>query len=534
MYNKKHLSSLTLLILGLILSLQVGGKATAAITTPLSVYSANRHYLVNNGQPVVFLGTGQVIPTDYTENYHAYIDNLAAHKVTYARVWHFMPWASTSCWFPWPRNGGGTASDGKPKYNLDTWDTAYWGNMADACAYAQSKGVYLGIMLFDECGMESPQFSGDHRWDTNPWNPQNNVNGLSLPTSGSGIPAFYSLSNTKLLSYQENYVAKMIATTSAYPNVTYEICNEYTGPWDWEKHWIDFVSSRCSNMISVNRLGSVPSNYWSDSSIDMVKYHWGTTSGSTANSNMNSYYSQNRAVNYDETPEISSISFQNYRNLAWSCFVAGGHVHLENGVNSSAAVDAINYINGFIQTNGVHFWEMSPNNGLVTKSPGGSAYTFAKAGSEYVTYVMGSGSGTMNINLASGTSYTAKAYNPSNGSYTNLTVSGTTVSGIPSYSQDIVIYIKSTGASASNPSIGLTIAASKSQVASGDTVTYTVTYKNSGSGTASSVAISCPVPQYTSYVSGGTYTATSNTVNWTVSSVGAGASGTVSFQSKVN
>ncbi len=535
MQVKKYLSSVMLLALGFVLSLQAGGRAMASITTPLTVYSSNRHYFVNNGQQVVFIGTGQILPGIKSGGYRSYIDNLAAHNVNYARVWHLLVWDATNAYFPWARDGGGTANDGLPKYNLTHWDSTFWSNIKDMCAYAQSKNIYVSIMLFDECGIEAPETSTDHRWNWHPFNPQNNVNGLSLPTSPDAVPEFYSLTNGALKSLQEQYVSKLIAETSGYPNVIYEICNEYTGPWNWEKYWIDYVTARCSNMISVNRLGTFPSNYWTDSNIDMVKFHWGTLYASASNQNMNSNYSQGRAINYDETPELTSITYKNYRNMLWGSFTGGGHIHLENGENAGAACDAVMYANNFLQSNGVHFWEMTPNNSLVTSSPGGSAYTLAKPGSEYIVYINGTrASSSMGISLTSGLTYSAKAYNPSNGTYTTLSVSGNTVSGIPSYSEDIVVYIKATGAVSSNPSVTLSMSASKTSVVPGDTVTYTVAYKNSGSGTANSVAITCPVPQYMTYVSGGTYNSTNNTVNWSIASVAAGATGSVTFQVKVN
>lgn len=528
MYVKKYLSSVTLLAISLVLSLQVGGKA--AITTPLSVYSSNRHYFVNNGQPVVFVGAGQILPGLKAGGYRSYIDDLAAHNVHYARVWHLLAWDSKNAYWPWARDAGGTANDGLPKFNLTHWDSTFWSNLKDMCAYAQSKNIYVSLMLFDECGIEAEHSTTAYAY--HPFHPSNNVNNVGLPT-GDAVPEFYSLTNSTLKSLQELYVSKLISETSGYPNVIYEICNEYTGPWDWEKYWIDYVTARCSNMVSVNRLGTVPSNYWTDSNIDMVKFHWGTLSASTSNSNMNSNYSKGRAVNYDETPELSSITYKNYRNMLWGSLTGGGHIHLENGENPGAATDAVMYADNFLESNGVRFWEMTPNNSLVTSTPGGSAYTLAKPGSEYVTYIVGSGGGSMNISLQSGLAYTAKAYNPSNGTYTNLSISGNTVSGIPSYSEDIVIYIKAAG-TVSNPSVTLSMSASNTSVAAGDVVTYTVTYKNSGSGAASSVVISCPLPQYTTYISGGSYDSTNNTVTWNVGTVNAGASGTVTFQVKVN
>ena len=533
----RTLFPLVLVIAGSILF--PASEASATITSSLTIYPSNPHYFVNSGQPIVILGAGQPLPNSKTDDYRAVIDDMAAHGVNYGRVWHLLVWDATNAYMPWARDGGGTAKDGLPKYNLTHWDSNFWSRLRDACAYAQSKNVYLCIMLFDECGIEAPTSSSDHRWDWHPFNPANNVNGLSLP-SGDAVPEFYSLANATLKSLQSQYVSKLISETSGYPNVIYEICNEYTGPWDWEQYWAGYVAARCSNMISANRLRSVPSGYWSDPDIDVVKFHWSTTSASTTNSNMVSYMSKSKPIIYDETPEKSGITYIEYRKMVWACFVGGGHVHLENGYNPGQALDAIMYARNFITSNNVHFWEMSPNNSLVTSSPGGSAYTLAKPGAEYVTYIQGSGSGSMTISLAPGVAYVARAYNPSNGVYTNLTVSGNKVSGIPSYSSDIVTYIKASGQPVTdNPNITLSLAVDKLQALPGETLAYTLTYKNTAAGQANSVSISCPIPIYTAYVnasagSGGIYDSAAKAVKWTLPAVAPGAGGVLTFKVKVD
>ncbi|MHB0912441.1 MAG: DUF6298 domain-containing protein [Armatimonadota bacterium] len=505
-----------------------------AITTKLSAYSGNPRYFYGDGRPVVLIGAGQPRPSKMNENYRGYIDEMAAHKVNYGRVWHLRVWDSKNNYFPWARSGGGTANDGLPKFDLTKWDSNFWARMKDACSYAASKGVYLDIMLFDECGIEAEHYSTAYKY--HPFHPSNNVNSVGLP-SGDAVPEFYSLGNSKLKYLQELYVAKMVSELSGYPNVIFEVCNELTGPWDWEKYWVDYVSARCSNLIAVNRLGSLPSAYWTDSKIDSVNFHWGTYSTSTTNSNMRSYYGKNKAVNYDEPPEESYVTYTNYRNVLWASFVGGGHIHLENGYNSGASYDATMHINNFINGNGVRFWEMSPANSLVTSTPGGSAYTLAKPGSEYVTYITGSGSGSMKISLDSGYTYSAKAYNPSTGAYTTLSVSGGTVSGIPSYSSDIVIYVKAVGQpSTTTPNVTLSLAVDKSQAHPGDTLTYALTYKNAGSGEAKNVVIETPISDSTTYLSagsGGVYDSGSHTLRWTVASIVSGATGTLNFQVKV-
>lgn len=522
-----------------------------ANSAPLTVYPANPHYFTDGNKPIVLLGAGNLYvlstggatfaESDDFMDYRTNLDQLAEHKVNYVRMWLIQPWSSIYEEWTWKRvSGYGTANDGKNKFDLSQWNTAGWDRVRDACAYALSKGIYLEIHLWEECGLETDGSSSDgtYRWTHHPWNPANNINGVGLSTS-DGIPEFYNLSNSKLLALQELYASKLIAETSSYPNVIYEICNEYTGPMDWEQHWIDFIASRCSNPISVNRLDSVPSYYWSDSRIKMVNFHWGTTSPATINANMRSYYSRNKAINYGEPPEKASVDKKAYRQMLWASFVSSGHIELHTGFNHEDGWDMAYSIRKFIEDNDVHFWEMTPNNSLVTSTPGGSAYCLAKPGSEYVIQIVGSGSGSMTVNLVSGKTYTASVYRSDN-TYVPLTVNGNTISGIPSYSSDTVVYIKAVdGPVTTTPNISLSSTVDIAQAVPGDTLTYTLTYKNTGDGNANSVTITNPVPLNTTYVSGsassgGVYDSASKAMNWTIPVVAPGASGVLAFQVKVN
>ena len=524
-----------------ILTALVAGGANASITTPLTHYSANPRYFASNGTPIVLLGAGQPLPGSISTDYTAEVDAAAAAGANYIRLWNIAVWDGSDEYYPWLRTGPGTAQDGKAKFDLTQWDPNYWTKLKGCIALAQSKNMYVTVLLFERCGMSAEDTS--HRWDWNPWNPLNNVNGLNLPTTGAGIPAFYDLTNAPLLSLQELYAAKLISETSSYPNVIYETCNEYTGTWPWLQHWVDYFKAGCSNMVAINFLGqtsATPSAALSYSGVDMPTFHWLTTSASTTNSDMIATNSFGKPVVYDETPEISTITLTNYQDMLWSSFVGGGNCHLENGDDPTDAFTAVKYCQGFITSNNVNFAAMSPNNSLVTKTPGGTAFTLANPGTEYVVYISGSGSGSMTMSLVSGKSYTAKAYNPSNGTYTNLTVSGNTISGIPSYSPNIVIYVKSAGTTtASNPNITLSLAANQSTALPGSTITYTLTYKNTGAGPASNVSITSAIPASTTYVSGsvssgGTYDSTSNGVKWSMSTLAAGASGSLTFQVKIN
>lgn len=67
-----------------------------------------------------------------------------------------------------------------------------------------------------------------------------------------------------------------------------------------------------------------------------------------------------------------------------------------------------------------------------------------------------------------------------------------------------------------------------------DTLTYQMTIKNNGAYAAENIEVRDTVPAGVTYVSGGTYTASDNTVSWTIPSLEAGAETTVEFAAKVN
>lgn len=85
--------------------------------------------------------------------------------------------------------------------------------------------------------------------------------------------------------------------------------------------------------------------------------------------------------------------------------------------------------------------------------------------------------------------------------------------------------------------IVLTKSASASNAKKGDTVTFTIAYQNTGSGSASSVVITDAIPAGSTLVAGsitGGGTVSAGTITWTIGTVAAGASGSVSFQVTVN
>jgi uncharacterized repeat protein (TIGR01451 family) len=87
------------------------------------------------------------------------------------------------------------------------------------------------------------------------------------------------------------------------------------------------------------------------------------------------------------------------------------------------------------------------------------------------------------------------------------------------------------------PLVALTKTADRATARRGQTITYTIAYSNTGTGAASNLVIKDVVPAATTLVGGsitGGGTATAGTITWTIPTVAAGGSGSVSFQVTAN
>ena len=179
---------------------------------------------------------------------------------------------------------------------------------------------------------------------------------------------------------------------------------------------------------------------------------------------------------------------------------------------------------------------------------------------------------TDNLTTAAASYYTYVAGSASNGgSYSNPTISwniGTLAAGA-SASRTFQMLVESSGlpaglttrdnsASATETTTGATytsntstvtistnpnltlakVAAPTSSLKPGDTVTYTLTINNTGSGAASDVAVTDPIPVNTTFAAitqgSGSFDAVNNQVRFTVGTLAAGGSSTLIFTAKVN
>ncbi|MGE5221527.1 MAG: hypothetical protein ACM3PY_03760 [Omnitrophica WOR_2 bacterium] len=225
-----------------------GGPAAG----PLVVSQANRRYLTiasgdASGQDAVYL-TGSHIWNNFQDgmgpgpdcaenpeqlDYEAYLAFLRVHGHNFIRLWRWEQFKSQAaggsyhlCMLPqpWLRTGPGIARDGKAKFDLESFDPAYFDRLRERVARAGAEGIYVAVMLFEGWALHlspAPDNVAGH-----PFYAENNINGIGI----TSIINYQALPlEGRIQALQEAYIRKVIDTVHDLPNVLYEVANESPG-----------------------------------------------------------------------------------------------------------------------------------------------------------------------------------------------------------------------------------------------------------------------------------------------------------------
>src|SRR5919199_5231365 len=199
---------------------------------PLMVSKANPRYFTtaSNGQKAVYL-TGSHIWNNFhdgmgpgpecSENpeivdFEAYLRFLKEHGHNFIRLWRWEQFKSQAagggfhlCMTPqpWPRTGPGTATDGKPKFDLSRFDRAYFDRLRDRVIAAGNQGIYVAVMLFDGFALHlSP---APDNVEGHPFYGANNVNEIGI----TSIVDYQVLPlDPRVQALQEAYIKKVVET----------------------------------------------------------------------------------------------------------------------------------------------------------------------------------------------------------------------------------------------------------------------------------------------------------------------------------
>ena len=237
-------------------------KANAKKVTmrgPLRVHPDNPRYFTDGTGRVIYL-TGShtwsnlvdIGPKDPPPrfDFSACLNWMQKLNHNFIRMWTWEPvtWNTkanrenklhTAAPQPWARTGPGKALDGKPKFDLTKFNSAYFNRLRHRISAARDRGIYVSIMLFEGWAM---QFSAG-AWEGHPFHPKNNINGIDGDNNkdGKGLE-IHTLTMHAVTALQEAYVRKVIDTVNEFDNVLYEISNENHPPsTEWQYHMIRYI-----------------------------------------------------------------------------------------------------------------------------------------------------------------------------------------------------------------------------------------------------------------------------------------------------
>ncbi len=159
--------------------------ASSAATDRRAVYLTGSH--VNNN---FHDGSGpgaDCSETPEPNDFRGYLEFLKERGHNFIRLWRWEQFKSQAaggdfhlCMAPqpWPRTGPGEASDGKPRFDLDRFDQAFFERLRERVIAAGNRGIYVGVMFFEGWAFHlSP--APDHV-EGHPFHAANNVNGPGI------------------------------------------------------------------------------------------------------------------------------------------------------------------------------------------------------------------------------------------------------------------------------------------------------------------------------------------------------------------
>lgn len=231
-----------------------------AVAGPLMVSKANPRYFTvasNADREAIYL-TGSHIWNNFNDgmgpgpdcaeipeqfDYNAYLQFLKERGHNFIRLWRWEQFKSQAagggfhlCMTPqpWARTGPGNAKDGKPKFNLDSFDPAFFSRLRERVIAAGNEGIYVAVMFFDGWALHlSP---APDNVEGHPFFGANNVNGVEI----TSIVDYQVLPlDTRVQAFQEAYIHKVIDTVHDLPNVLWEVANESSGGGSVDKEFAE-------------------------------------------------------------------------------------------------------------------------------------------------------------------------------------------------------------------------------------------------------------------------------------------------------
>ena len=221
--------------------------AASSGTGTLSVLGSNPHYFKTPHGKAVYL-TGLHTWTNFAtvasqgaSSFPQFADYAATQNVSLIRLWSGLglltafnadPSQATSP-IAFNRSTTCCAVDGGNKFDLTSFNPAFFDLLKSDVEYASSKGMYVMPQMLYHYGNSGPG------WNEQVFNGANNINGT---TTNAG--AAYTGSDPTTETFVNAYLHHVLDTLGNEPNVLYEVTNEPDGSsFNYENSIIDLVHS---------------------------------------------------------------------------------------------------------------------------------------------------------------------------------------------------------------------------------------------------------------------------------------------------
>ncbi|MDH5399772.1 MAG: hypothetical protein OEX02_16590, partial [Cyclobacteriaceae bacterium] len=410
---------------------------------------------------------GAVLNQDF--DYKAYLSTLSNDGMNYTRIF-------TGSYFEIPGESFGiqknslapkkgrvitpwkvaTTDTVAVKYDLSTWNEAYFDRLHDFMRTAAENKVIVEVTLFSS-------IYRDAHWEINPQNPANNIN---LRDSISRFDA-QTLNNGALFRYQESFVRKMVQELNIHENFFFEIQNEpwsdHTIPvynivnkeelnprdWTYKADFADDASmawqERLATIIAEEEAGLpkkhlIAQNYTNfkapipsvSGRISIINFHYAWPEAVEWN------YHYNKVIGFDESGFAGSEDLV-YRRQAWTFMLSGGglfnnldysfYVGKEDGTGENKAPGGgspayrkqLKTLSHFLHS--FELEKLYPNSTSVISSPGLVPYVLSDESKAFAIYLRAVGTETASLKLkvADG-NYKITVINPVSGSVSGPTI----------------------------------------------------------------------------------------------------------------
>lgn len=502
------------------------GLAASPLSGPLRVHPSNPRYFTDGtGRAIYLTGAHTWLNlidgglstfrggSNHAMDFNAYLNFLSAHNHNFIRGWTPETGAVVDTGelvepSLYVRTGPGNGLDGRPKFNLNQLNQAYFDRLRQRAVAASARGIYLSVMLFDSWGVGGyyPWFTEDTVWSGHPFNAANNINGVNGDPSGDlrGVET-HSLQIPAVTAFQDAYVRKVVDTLNDLDNVLYEICNESMGPnnRDWQQRLVNLIKSREAGLPKQHPVGMTAYedgggnwNVFNDLLAGPADWISPSDVGGIADFSQNPPATDGRKVILVDTDHLNvnlvevggDTSTMANRNWVWKCFTRGYNpIYMDElssltGITkwSEGPAENVRVAMGHTRTyaDKINLASMTPQDGLST-----TGYCLASPGSEYIAYQPGSGA--FSVYLQAGT-YSVEWFNTVAGSTStssNVAVSTGWRSFSPP-SAEAALYLKVTGSGGGGTNGATFVSQSvPTSMTVGGTYSVSVTMQNSGTST---------------------------------------------------